>query len=168
MRLTGRIGPVLIFILFTSGCGIYSFTGASIPPGATSVSVGFFANNADMVEPTLSQTFTEALRDIFVSQTTLELVNNNGDLQIEGEITGYKVTPVAITGNQTAALNRLTITVKVRFINLLDNSKNFDSPFSRFRDYPSDQDLATIQQQLIDEINEMLVEDIFNKAVVNW
>lgn len=155
-------------VLMITGCGVYSFTGASIPAGAETVSVKFFPNNADLVEPTLSQTFTEALRDKFVSQTNLELVSGDGDLQFEGEITSYKVTPVAITGNQTAALNRLTISVKVKFVNLLDESKSFESSFSRYEDFPSEQDLASTQQELIDQINEMLVEDIFNKSVVNW
>lgn len=159
---------VLFLVLLVTGCGVYSFTGASIPAGAKTVSVKYFPNNADLVEPTLSQTFTESLRDKFVSQTNLELISGGGDLQFEGEITTYKVTPVAITGNQTAALNRLTISVKVKFVNLLDETKNFESSFSRYEDFPSDQDLASTQQELIDQINEMLVEDIFNKSVVNW
>lgn len=157
-----------IFILICSGCGVYSFTGASIPPGAQTVSIQYFPNNSSMVEPTLSQVFTNALRDKFVSQTTLNLIPNNGDLQLSGEIRDYKITPVAITGNQTAALNRLTITVKVKYINTLEESKDFESQFTRFEDYPSDKDLTEVQQGLIDQINEMLVDDIFNKAVVNW
>ncbi len=155
-------------ISFLSGCGVYSFTGASIPPGAKTISIQYFPNNSDMVEPILSQTFTNALRDKFESQTNLNLVPNNGDLQLDGEITGYSVTPVAITGDQTAALNRLTIKVKVRYINTFDDSKNFDTSFSRYEDYSSEEDLNTVKDALMEQINEMLVDDIFNKAVVNW
>ncbi len=165
---TGLFLSVILVFMITTGCGVYSFTGASIPPGANSVSIDYFTNNASMVEPTLSQSFTDALRDKFVSQTTLELIQNNGDLQLEGSITDYKITPVAITGDQTAALNRLTISVKVRYTNTLEEAKDFETTFTRFEDYPSDQDLTSVQQGLIDQINEMLVDDIFNKAVVNW
>lgn len=159
---------LLLLILAGTGCGIYSFTGASIPPGAETISIQYFPNNAQMVEPTLSQQFTDALKDKFVSQTDLSMIDNNGDLQLEGEITGYSVKPVAITGDQTAALNRLEITVRVRYTNTLDESKDFDQKFTRYEDYSSAQNLSSVQQGLIDAINEMLVEDIFNKAVVNW
>jgi len=154
-------------VLF-SGCGIYSFTGASIPPEAKTVSIKYFPNNASLVEPTLSQTFTDALKDKFVSQTTLVLLQKNGDLRLEGQITGYATKPIAITGDQTAALNRLTITVKVKFYNMFDNTKNFESTFSRYEDYPSSEDLSAVQESLIIQINEMLIDDIFNKSVVNW
>lgn len=156
----------LTFLL--SGCGIYSFTGASIPPEAKTVSIKYFPNNASLVEPTLSQIFTDALKDKFVSQTTLILVQKNGDLRLEGEITGYSTKPIAITGDQTAALNRLTITVKVKYVNTFDETKNFESSFNRYEDYPSSQNLSDVQETLITQINEMLIEDIFNKAVVNW
>jgi len=154
--------------LFFAGCGVYSFTGASIPPQAETISISYFPNNADIIEPTLSQDFTTALRDKFVSQTNLNLVPKNGDLRITGEISEYKVTPVAITGDQTAALNRLTISVDVAYINTFEEEKSFESGFSRYEDYESSEDLATVKADLIAQINEMLVDDIFNKAVVNW
>ena len=166
---TASFFAAMVLVAFISGCGIYSFTGASIPPDAETISIQYFPNNADLVEPTLSPSFTDALRDKFVSQTTLDLVENAGDLQITGEITGYKVSPVAITGDQIAAQNRLEITIKVTFVNTLEEDNSFyDERFSRYVDYDSDQDLSSVQQQLIDEINEILVEDVFNKAVVNW
>ncbi len=160
----------LLFLLapFLSGCGVYSFTGASIPPGAKTISITYFVNNAQFIEPTLSQSLTDALRDRFQSQTDLSFVNEGGDLQIEGSITDYSTRPVAIQGNETAALNRLSVTVKVKFTNTLDPTKDFDNPFTRFEDYPSNQDLSTVKDQLITTINESLVDDIFNKAVVNW
>lgn len=159
---------ILAGFLFISGCGVYSFTGASIPPQAKTISVQYFVNNASFVEPTLSQSLTDALRDRFLSQTSLDLTTSDGDLQIEGSITDYSTKPIAIQGNETAALNRLTISVKVKYTNLFDPAKDFESNFTRFEDYPSDQDLSQVKDQLIPIINEALVDDIFNKAVVNW
>ena len=157
-----------LLLLFASGCGVYSFTGASIPPGAKTISIAYFVNNAQYVEPSLSQSLTDALRDRFLSQTDLDFVKEGGDLQIEGLITEYSTRPVAIQGDETAALNRLSVTVKVKYTNTLDPDKDFDAPFTRYEDYPSDQDLSVVKDQLISTINESLVDDIFNKAVVNW
>ena len=154
--------------LFLSSCGIYSFSGASIPAEAKTVSVQYFPNNAQLVNPLLSNTFTNALNDMFVNQTTLQSVAQNGDLALEGEITGYSTSPIAITGNQTAAMNRLTVTVNVRFTNKYDESKNFEQNFSQYQDYPSGQDLSIVQDALVEQIVEDLCQDIFNKAVVNW
>jgi len=96
------------------------------------------------------------------------MVNQNGDLAFEGEITDYRTMPVAIQSDQTAALNRLTITVNVRFTNKFEESNNFETKFTQYKDYPSEQDLNAVKQTLITEIVEMLVDDIFNKSVVNW
>lgn len=159
---------IVISLFITGGCGVYSFTGASIPPEAKTVSVMYFPNNAMLVEPLLSSTFTSALRDKFTNQTNLQMVSQQGDLAFDGEITDYKTTPVAIQSDQTAALNRLTITVNVRFFNKFDESKGFETKFSQYRDYPSEQDLNAVKDGLITEIVEMLVDDVFNKSVVNW
>lgn len=150
------------------GCGIYSFSGASIPPEAKTVSVQYFPNQSQLINPTLSNDFTTALRDAIMNQTPLDMVESGGDLSFEGEITDYRTTPVAITAGQTAALNRLTITVNVRFVNMFDETKNFESKFSHYEDYPSDQDLNSVQESLTGTIIEALVEDVFNKALVNW
>lgn len=151
-----------------SSCGVYSFTGASIAPEIKTISIKYFPNNAPLVNSTLSQVFTEALRDKFTSQTSLQLVDKSGDLNLEGEIIGYSTQPIAIQGNETAALNRLSITVKVRFTNNFDESQSFESNFTQYQDYPSSASLSSVEEGLIQEINEDLVEDIFNKAVVNW
>jgi len=159
---------VCVLALGLSSCVSYSFTGASIPPDAKTISVQYFDNNADFVNPTLSESITTAIKDRFTNQTSLVLVRQSGDLQIEGVITDYKSTPQAITAGQTAALTRLTITVKVKFINILEPENNFETNFSRYEDYDSTDDLAVVQDGLVEVINEMLVDDIFNKAVVNW
>ena len=155
-------------LVFIQSCGVYSFTGASIPPEAKTISVQYFPNKAQLVEPTLSPFFTDKLRDQFTRQTNLEMVDRNGDLAIEGEITDYKTTPVAIQGDQTSALNRLSITVNVRFINVYEPDKNFEQKFTSFLDYASDADYNAIKDELFEGVTEMLTTDIFNKAVINW
>lgn len=159
---------ILMVAFLLTGCGIYSFTGASIPAEAKTVSIQYFPNNANLVNPILSEMITNTLRDYFMNQTNLDEVPDNGDLAIEGEIVDYKTAPTAITGDQVAALNRLTITVNVRFFNRFDESKDFEQKFSQYEDYPSNQDLNSIQEDLIGTICVKLCEDIFNKAVVNW
>lgn len=163
-----KLFTILFFTTLFSGCGVYSFTGASISPEAKTISILQFQNIAPLVQPTLSQSLTLALRDKFAAQTNLNLVKTNGDLNIEGDITDYTVTAVAVQANQQAALNRLSITIKVKFTNTKDEKQDFESSFSRYRDYNSQLNLSTVESGLIDEINKELVEDIFNKSVVNW
>ena len=146
----------------------YSFSGASISPEVRTFTVKFFTKTASLGPASLSQTFTEKLKDKFVSQTSLALVDRNGDLTFEGTITGYSVAPISIQTNEIAAQNRLTIMVNVKFTNLKDEKQNFESSFSRYADFESTQNLATVEDQLISTINEQLVDDIFNKAVINW
>ena len=146
----------------------YSFSGASVSPDVKTVSIQYFKNSASLAPPTISQSFTEALKDIFTSQTKLGLVSQGGDLKFEGEIIGYATSPLAIQSNDHAALNRLTITVHVKFVNEKDEKQNFDTSFSRYADYSSSQSLAAVQSGLIDQINQQLVQDIFNKAMINW
>ena len=168
MRIKAKIAVLMLALAFVcQGCGIYSFSGASIPAEAKTVSVDYFPNHAQLVNPLLSNNLTNALRDAMTNQTTLDMVESGGDLSFEGEITDYKTSPVAITG-QTAAMNRLTITVKVRFSNRIDETKDFEQTFSRYEDYPSNQELISVQESLTATIVEQLVEDIFNKALVNW
>lgn len=158
----------IILLIAINGCGIYSFTGASIPAEAKTVSIQYFPNNSEMVVPSLSQTLTEKLQDYFTSQTTLTLVDRGGDLQIEGSITGYSTVPKAIQGNETAALNRLTIKVEAKFTNTFDETQNYQSTFSEYEDYPSSTGLSEVEQEYVPVIVDKIVESIFNKAVVNW
>lgn len=146
----------------------YSFSGASIPLEAKTVSIPYFPNNAPMVAPTLSSTLTDALQDKFARQTRLQLVDTGGDLAFEGEISNYTSTPAAITSAETAAMNRLTITVKVKFTNIYEPQNNYNKSFSAFTEYDANQLLQDVQDSLIQEIVEQLVQDIFNAAVANW
>lgn len=159
---------LLIITLATAGCGVYSFSGASISPEVKTFSVLFFPNRAQLVQPLLSQAFTEKLKEKFISQTNLRQLDRSGDLQFEGYITDYKASPVAIQGTQTAALNRLTISVFVKFTNKVDPKQDFETNFSRYADYDSRKSLQEVEVGLIEEINRQLVDDIFNKSVSNW
>lgn len=160
---------VWVFLLGFISCKVnYSFTGASIPEDVKTVSVKTFQSYAPLANANLTQTFTEALKDVFISQTNLDLAARDGDLQFEGAITGYTISSVAIQGNETAALNRLSITVKVKFTNTKDNEQDFETSFTRFADYESTQNIASIEDELIKDINDQLTQDIFNKAVSNW
>ncbi len=161
-------GLFVLLLMLLQGCGIYSFTGASIPPEAKTISVGYFPNKAQLVEPLLSPVFTNTLRDQFTSQTNLTMVEKNGDLDIQGEITDYKISPVAIQADQTAAMNRLSITVNVRFTNRFEPDKDFETKFTQFIDYLSTEDFNSIKAQLIEQVTKDLSDNIFNKAVVNW
>jgi hypothetical protein len=149
-------------------CGIYSFTGASIPTEAKTISVDYFSNKAATVQPSLSQVFTERLKDMFLEQTNLSLSENESDLSFSGYISKYQIKPMAIKANETAGQNRLTIAIKVTYNNSLDSENNFEHTFSRYRDYDSVQNISDIENTLIEEITNELAEDVFNKAFVNW
>ena len=168
MRKTFILLIAILLSIIIPGCGLYSFTGASIPPEAKTISVLYFPNKATMVQPMLSKNTTEALQDKFRSESSLSIIQRNGDLSVEGEITGYDTQPIAIQGNQIAALNRLTVTVNVRFRNRFEEKTNFETSFSRYRDYPSSKSLSSAEQELLPAIIEELVQDIYNKCVVNW
>lgn len=160
---------LISIIALATGCSIsYSFTGASIPPDAKTVFVADFRNVAPLVNPSLANDMTEAMKDKFVGQTSLKLGDENADLYFEGSITAYGTQPVAIKTGDVAAQNRLTITVKVKFVNNKDKNANFDTSFSRYEDYDSQYSLTDVEDQLVKTIVESLVDDIFTKAVVNW
>jgi hypothetical protein len=146
----------------------YSLNGATIPIEAKTISVSFFTNQTTLGSPSISQKFTEKLRDVVSTQTNLSLMKQNGDLQFDGSITDYNVAPIAIQSNDQAATNRLTITVSVKYSNKFDESKNFEQNFSRFSDYPANTAISAQEDALLTEINRQLTEDIFNKAFNNW
>lgn len=150
------------------GCGIYSFTGASIDPNVKTYTVHPFINQAPIVVASLANSMTEALRFKFITSTNLKQLESGGDLEFAAIITGYQVLPVAPQANEIAAVNRLTITISVEYINHQNEKQSWNSSFSRYADYDSNKDLSSVQEQLIKEINEQLVDDIFNKSVVNW
>ncbi len=164
---------IFIFIIslatvFFSCRGGYSFTGADISADIKTITIKYFQNRATLVQPNLSNIFTETLKDKFNSQTNFEQVNYDGDLIFEGEIINYAVSANAFTGNETAALNRLTISVKVKFTNTKEPFKSFETNFTRYADFESSLSLSAVEDDLMRQICDELVTDIFNRAVANW
>ncbi|CAM1351953.1 LptE family protein [Tenacibaculum insulae] len=161
----------LVFITLTTiliSCGAYSFTGGNTGDSKT-IQVDFFPNQAPLIEPTLSQRFTQDLQDLFTRQTNLTLVKSNGDLHFSGEITDYRITPMSATADQTAAQNRLTITVNVVFENKLEEKDNFEKSFSFYHDYGATEQLSSgILDAALNEILERITQDIFNASVAKW
>jgi hypothetical protein len=153
-------------ILF-SCCGLYSLKGGSIGEAKT-LTVDFFQNRASQVNPNLSQSFTEKLKDKFLRETKLQMANVDGDFYFSGSITGYTVTPANVTGNNTASSNRLTITVQVKFVNKKEPKNSYEQSFSNFTDFDASQSFPSVESSLVDDITTKLVQDIFNRAVINW
>ena len=155
--------------LCCTGCTVkYSLSGASIPPDAKTFSVAYFPNNAPMVAPILSATMTDELTQRFASRTSLTQVTDGGDFAFEGEIIGYTSTTSSVARGDYALQNRLTITVKVKFTNAIDDKMSFNRNFSAYADYDSTKLLTEVEGALIAEIVEQLVTDIFMAAASNW
>ncbi|HMQ43422.1 LPS assembly lipoprotein LptE [Mariniflexile maritimum] len=165
---------LIYFLLLTSnvllvGCGFYSFTGASVPANVKTFQVNRFENNALLVEPGLERDFKLALEDLIQNQTNLGLVQSNGDLVYEGEITDYRISPTTATSENTAAQNRLTISVKVRFFNRKKEDDDLEQSFSFFYDYAgSSQLIGSLKTTAHEEIFERLTQDIFNATLAKW
>lgn len=151
------------------GCGAYSFTGASISPDTKTFQVNYFQNNALLIEPGLERDFTNALTDLILNQTNLSLVKSGGDLVYEGEITTYRISPTTATANNTAAQNKLTIAVNVRFFNKNNEEDDFEQTFSFYYDYAGSAQLIGSQKTTAhEEIFERLTQDIFNASLAKW
>lgn len=161
---------LLSLTLLLTGCMKFTFNGGTVPAEAETLSVQTFFDDVGAGPPNLNVTMSEKLRDYFQRNTRLALVPQEGDLQFEGSIVGYDVAPVAPTGdeNQQAALQRLTITVKVQYYNVFDENTNFDKNFSFFSDFGATENLTDVEDRLIDEILDQIVIDIFNASVANW
>lgn len=169
-----KILLALSVLMIPTGCGIYSFSGVSIAPTIKTIQVDVFPNNAPLVNPILSSYFTSQLQDMYSQRTNLNQVKTNGDLVVEGEITQYDQTSVAAvidpnTGKATAAKVRLTIGVKVRFYNTQDEEQNFDKMFSNYQDIDGNETLSGAQeQQLVEEIVDVIINQIFTETVAQW
>ena len=155
-------------VFLTAGCGIYSFSGTSIQPDVKTITINYFGYSAPKVNPSLSNDLTEALKTQFRKMTRLEQVEMDGDLEIEGEVTGYDVKATAVTADEVAAQNRLTVTVKIKFTNRKYPEDDLEQNFSSYSDYDSTQSLDAVESTLCQEIVDKLIEDIFNATVAQW
>lgn len=160
---------IALTILSACACGIYSFSGTSIQPDVSSITINYFEYKALKVNPSLSNDLTEAVRKQFRKMTKLEQVEMDGDMEITGEVVGYDVSATAITANEVAAQNRLTVTVKVDFTDRKHPEEDFSGKtFSAYADYDSTNSLDAVESSLCVEIIDKIVEDIFNATVAQW
>ncbi len=173
MRLRNIIGIISLFVgLLVTSCGIYNFTGGNVGTAKT-FQVNFFENMAtnspgSTIEPGLDRDFTIALQDMIQNQTSLNLVSDNGDLLYEGEITEYRVSPMTATANQTAAQNRLTLSINVRFMNNTKEDADFERRFSFFYDFPANSLLGTVKNEAQKVLFERITQDVFNASLADW
>ena len=170
MRIKRLLLPTVFCLLLIgiNGCGVYSFTGASVSPDIKNFSVELFVNRANNGPAALAQTFTDRLKLKFQTEANLRQVPNQGDLQFRGAITGYTFTSEAPIAGQTSGLNKLTITVQVDYTNTKDEKDKWTENFSRYAQFSSSEDIQSVENSLIEEINRQLVDDIFQKALVKW
>ena len=159
---------ILATALIVRSCGIYSFSGTSIQADVKTITINYVEYKALRVNPSLSNDLTEAMKDKFRKLTKLEEVDIDGDLELSSAVTGYDVKAAAITSNEVAAQNRLTVTMKVTFTNRKYPEDDFDKSFSAYADYDTSSSLDAVESTLCEEIIEKLVEDIFNASVAQW
>ena len=157
-----------LLLLFSTGCRVnYSFTGGDVGDART-MSVDLIEARAPLATPLSAQVLTESVRDLLLAQTPLKLKQSEGDVQYSGALVGYDVQPVSIQANETAALNRLTMTVKITYVNTLDAKKNKEFSVARFADFDSSQDITAVEEQLARDIGKQLAQDIFDRTLGDW
>ena len=167
-RLLLHIAALAAAALCVSACGIYSFSGTNIQPDVKTVTINYFEYKALKVNPTLSNDLTEAMKEKFRKLTKLEQVDMDGDLELSGTVTGYEVRAAAVTANEVAAMNRLTVNVSLKFTNRKYPEEDFEKSFSAYSDYDSTNSLDAVEASLCEEIVEKLAEDMFNASVAQW
>lgn len=169
LSLAGVVSALVTTMFIVHSCGIYSFTGTSIQADVKTVTINYFEYKALKVNPSLSNDLTTALQDKFLKLTRLEQVDMDGDIEIVGAITGYDVKAAAITANEQAAQNRLTVTVKISFVNRKYPEDDFDDKsFSAYADFDAMKSLDAVEASICEEIIEQLCDDMFNATVANW
>tara|TARA_B100000123_G_scaffold110308_1_gene81131 strand:+ start:1291 stop:1785 length:495 start_codon:yes stop_codon:yes gene_type:complete len=155
-------------LLVTSSCGFYTFSGASISPEIKNIKISYFINEAENFKANLDRDITQKLTDFIIEQTDLSVNNDNYEIEINGKIISYDITPISISSNDFANQNRLSISVNIDFKNYINEKENYNQKFTRYVDYKSDQNIEEIESELNDQIIEEICIDIFNKTFVNW
>ncbi|MHA7056339.1 LptE family protein [Aquimarina sp. M1] len=166
IRTLKYIFVAIVGLILLQGCGAYSFSG--INTTATTFQVGFFRNQASIIIPGIDQRFTNQLQDLILNQTNLNLVTSNGDISYEGEIVQYYVAPTNATSSNTAAQNRLTIAVNVRFYDIKNPKEDLEQRFSFFFDYPASQAETAVRDEAIQIIYDRITQDILNATLAKW
>lgn len=168
-QLAGALSLVILCLAATACTISYKFNAASIDyTKISTITINEFPNQAAMVYPPLSQLFTENMKDMYNRKTRLQQVSQNGDLELEGEITGYDLTPTAVKEDAWASQTRFNITIRVRYTNRKEEGKDFEQSFSAYREFDANQMLTDVQDELIQEISEEIADQIFNATVANW
>ena len=158
----------MLIAILSTGCEIrYSFSGGQFS-GAKTFSVQYIKPQTALASPAYAQRLTESFKDVMLSQSPLSLTESKGDLQYEGTITQYAITPVAVQSNETASLNRLSITIKIVYTNTLEPDLNFEKSFTKFADFPASQSLFSVEEELWQQINDQLTQEVYNSSVGNW
>ncbi len=158
----------LLFALLLSACQVnYSFTGGQFS-GANNFQVSYLRPQTALASSVYAQQLTEGLKDYLLAQSPLQLVTTNGDLVYEGSIVDYNLSPIAAQGNEIASLTRLSITVRIKYTNQLEKELNFEKNFTKYADFPAGQDLFSVQEELWNNINDQLIQEIYNASVGNW
>ena len=163
-----KLIKISLLITSLSCCGIYSFSGASIPSEAKSFSVEYFKTSTSSAPSILRRILTESLSDLIISQTNLDFVEFDGDLRFSGKISKYQITPISINSNESVGKNRLTISVFVKYENIFNDELSYEKSFSHYSDFESSDNFASVEENLIEEIKAVILENIFNNAFVNW
>ena len=168
LRPAGPLWLAWLALWWLPGCGIYSFTGTSLAPDVKTISIQNFVNVSGGGPANLQQTFSEKARDYFQRNTNLSLLRQGGDLQIQGSIVGYELTPLPPSSNDVASQTRLTMRVKVNYVHTKDEEQSFDETFSFYADFPSNQNITAVEPSLIETISDQIILQIFNRTVANW
>jgi Lipopolysaccharide-assembly len=168
IRFASSILALTLLLTLCGSCGIYSFTSGKPKEGIKTFTVELFQNKAALINPSLAVDVTEKIKDVFIGQSNLRVAQFDGDLNFEGTIVQYDVKPIAIQGNETAASNRLTISLKVKYTVEKYPEDSWEKSFSQFSDFPSTQNLSEVESELVKDIVGRLAQDIFNKALSNW
>lgn len=162
--------PLLIAFTILTGCTVtYKFNGASIDYNRIkTIAIADFSNQATLVYPPMAKEFTDALKDMYATQTRLRILPRDGQLNLEGEIVGYELTPMAAQADGYAAETKLTVTINVRYTNTDNPDENFEEKFTAYRTFPATKMLEDVQESIVQEIDKEITEQIFNKTVANW
>ncbi len=168
--LVPAILSLFILSIGVNSCKIsYSFSGTNISPEVKTFSVEDFPNRAQLYIPNLSETFVDKLKEKILSQTNLiQVTNKQGDINFSGAITDYTIRPNAVSGNETAATNRLTITINVKYTNNKDHKQDWEKSFSNYADYNANQDISQVEEELINEVLDKIIQDIYNNSIASW
>lgn len=160
---------LFIFVLLLFSCKVkYSFSGASVDPSIKTVSIGFYENNSGNGPANMSNLFTNALKEKILRETNLNLVTQNADISFTGQIEQYYYTIQAPTGNETSDLRRITMNVKVKYVSTINEEDNWEKNFQSHSDHSVDIDLSSIEETSLEIINNLVINEIFNKAFVKW